>query len=217
MLNGDLPYDDANKEVVGIAFVRNPINRFISSYNFQRGASYRGGFARENDFDDFYTKALIDTADPMWRNGQTYVLGGSGTESGLAVISERIKKGRLVLLPTERFDESCLLLERLYPDDFKDCSYVARNVSKQHMPVSEQQKDAVAKFMDLDFKLCAMANQYLDTTLESLLPDGQARQRYLEDFHRRCKLKKRRNRLNYIATNPWGAAKVAVNKLMKLV
>ena len=76
MLSGDLPYNYESRAVVGIAFVRNPVDRFISSYNFQRGANYRGGIAKQESFDTFIKKALIDEDNPWWRNGQTFILGG---------------------------------------------------------------------------------------------------------------------------------------------
>ena len=166
MLSGDLPYEQKNREVIGVAFVRNPVNRFISSYNFQRGGQYRGGIAKDNDFDDFFSKALVEEDNPRWRNGQTFILGGSGTQAGYDRIAERVKNGQLILLPMERFDECCVLLERLFPEDFKDCSYTRFNVSRRVQSVSEKQRDAVAEYMDIDLKLLELANTYLDTTLD---------------------------------------------------
>jgi hypothetical protein len=64
MLSGDLPYDVNGTEVIGIAFVRDPVNRFISSYNFQKADSYRGGFAKGMNFNKFFVKALVDTVNP---------------------------------------------------------------------------------------------------------------------------------------------------------
>lgn len=213
MLNGELPYDDADKEVIGIAFVRNPVSRFISSYNFQRRATYRGGSAKEHDFEQFYKNALVNTNNLLWRNGQTHILGGSGTEDGLGKISERIERGQLIVLPTERFNESCILLERIFPDDFEDCSYVRLNTSKQHALVSEQQKNAIEAFMDVDNQLIELANQYLDSTLDSLFENMAMRKQYNKDFDSRCKRKKRKSRLNYIATHPWAAFGAALAKL----
>ena len=198
MLSGDLPYDVSGTEVIGIAFVRNPVNRFVSSYNSARGDNYQGGIAKDTNFDDFYVKALVDVVNPMWRNGQTFVLGGSGTETGLVRISERVRNGQIVLLPTERFDESCILLERLFPNDFKDCSYTRYNVSKRGEAITEYQRTAISQYMDIDFKLLTLANDYLDSTLDRLFPDPNERQQYIDNFRHRCKLKKRRQRVTYV-------------------
>ena len=196
MLSGELPWDVDDTEVVGIAFVRNPVNRFISSYTFQRGDTYRGGIAKANDFDAFCHKALVETDNPFWRNGQTYILGGSRTASGVAEIAERMRQGRMVVLPMERFDECCMVLERLFPDEFTDCSYTRRNVSRQKTILTDQQQAAIAQYMDLDIKLMALANDYLDTALDRLLPDAQTRGQYMDDFRRRCAKKQAPARLS---------------------
>jgi hypothetical protein len=215
MLSGDLPYDEVNKEVIGIAFVRNPVDRFISSYNMQRSEIYRGGIAKYHDFEAFYTKAIVNTIDPFWRNGQTYILGGSGTESGLAAISERVKSGQLLLLPTERFDDACVVLEKLYPNDFRDCSYTRYNASKQNEYISEQLRAAIAQYMDIDFKLLALANEYLDSTLKRVFADISENKRYLNAFQHRCKLKKQRKRVAYAVKNIKSTLKSVLKKSAK--
>jgi hypothetical protein len=199
MLSGELPYDTDVAKVIGVAFVRNPVDRFISSYNFQRGDKYRGGIAKDHNFDEFYKKAIVDTVNPMWRDGQTFVLGGSGTDDGMSLVSERVKNGQIILLPTERFDESCILLERLFPEDFKDCSYIRYNVSQRNEVISEHQRAAISQYMNTDFKLVTFANDYLDSTLDRLFPDLNERRQYVDDFRHRCKMKKRRKRLINLA------------------
>jgi hypothetical protein len=216
MLSGDLPYDMKNKEVFGIAFVRDPINRFISSYNMHRGETYRGGIAKDNDFDEFCTKALVNTDNPMWRNGQTFILGGSGSDAGLAIVSERISKGQLLLLPTERFDESCVLLERLFPSDFKDCSYSRYNVSKQNTPISEHQRATVAQYMESDFELIALAHEYLDSSMKRLFADMNDRQQYIDGFRKRCELEKQRKRIAYYSRAIKGAFMTVFQKVIHL-
>ena len=186
MLSGDLPYERDNEDVVGIAFVREPVSRFISSYNFQKGDAYLGGHAKTHAFEDFVRKALVDVDDPWWRNGQTFTLGGSRDEAGWSRIVQRVAKGQLILLPTERFDESCVLLERLFPDDFKDCRYTRMNVSQRRDVGFDMQRETIAKYMDQDSRLWAYANEYLDSKLAELLSDEVQRQEYLSDFRRRC-------------------------------
>ncbi|MBU4202148.1 MAG: aminotransferase class IV, partial [Candidatus Altiarchaeota archaeon] len=41
-------------------------------------------------------------------NGQTYILGGAADEPSLKIIEDRVKTGRLILLRSDRFDESCI-------------------------------------------------------------------------------------------------------------
>jgi hypothetical protein len=192
MLSGELPYDMDDTEVIGVSFVRDPVNRFVSSYSFQRGDTYRGGVAKKHNFDSFYKKVLMETGNPMWRNGQTYILGGERTEFGIDRISKRLANDQLVLLPTERFDESCMVLEKLFPENFKDCSYVTYNVSKKKTPITEQQRTAIAGCMDLDFSLHTLANDYLNSALDRFFPDLDVRRRRLDEFRHRCISKRRR-------------------------
>ena len=212
MLSENLPYDLNGMEVIGIAFIRNPVDRFVSSYNFQKADNYKGGFAQNTNFDDFLVKTLVDVVNPMWRNGQTFVLGGSGSETGLARISERLGQERIILLPIERYDESCILLERLFPDDFKDCSYIRYNVSKRAESISKHQRNAVSQYMDIDFKLLTSANDYLDSTMNRLFPDLNERQKYIDDFRYRCHLKKRRKHTIHRIKNICYAVKAGLIK-----
>lgn len=194
MLSGNLPYKVEDTEVFGVSLVRNPIDRFISSYHYMMGANYQGGFPKEMSFDEFYVQVLENEDNPMWRNGQTYILGGSRTEEGLANIRKRVERGQLILLVTERFDESCIALERLFPEDFKDCSYVCFNISSNRETISKSQRRAVSQYMDFDAKLLTIANEYLDATLDRLFPDSNERKQYLNDFRKRCQTKVRKKR-----------------------
>jgi predicted DNA-binding protein YlxM (UPF0122 family) len=217
MLNGDLPFEnDLEKEVVGIAFVRDPVDRFISSYHFQRGQNYRGGVAKEHDFDDFCKTALEDTFNPMWRNGQTYILGGKGDAEGLNKVNERIQQNNIILLPTERFDESCVLLEKLYPSDFTDCSYTRKNVSKKNTPITEEQRRRVAQWMETDLKLLELANQQLDLSLQRLFQSNSELNNYLSSFNRRCKIKKQRQRVSHLTRNLKTRIETTIGKLKKI-
>jgi hypothetical protein len=138
------------------------------------------------NFDDFYNRALKNENSPMWRNGQTYILGDSASEAALAKIEEQVQEGRLILLVTGRFEESCVVLERLFQDDFKDCSYIRYNVSPKKKTITESQRSAISQYMDLDINLLTLSNDYLDATLERLFPNLHERQQYVNDFVQRC-------------------------------
>ncbi|NIA30111.1 MAG: sulfotransferase family 2 domain-containing protein [Actinobacteria bacterium] len=199
MLSGDLPYDAEDAEVIGISFVRDPIDRFVSSYNYMMDDNYHGGYSKRIDFDELYTRTFVDVDNPWWRNGQAHIIGGNtAEEEALGKIRKNLENDRLILLVTERFDESCIVLERLFPDDFKDCSYIRYNVSAKKKNIAESQRKVVSKYMDLDTELLKLANNYLDAKLDRLYPDLDERQRYLKDFKKRCQTKRRRQ--SYIDT-----------------
>ena len=195
MLSGDLPYDFGDAEIIGISFVRDPIDRFVSSYNYMMADHYRGGYDKGIRFDEYYARTFIDVDNPWWRNGQTNILGAPfKREAALARIRENIKNGRLILLVTERFDESCILIERLFPKDFKDCSYIRFNESRKNKQIKELQRQAVLQYTSYDMEMHRIANQFLDSELNRLYPDLNERQIYLEDFRKRCKSKEKRHK-----------------------
>jgi hypothetical protein len=131
MLSGELPYEDKKHEIIGIAFIRDPVDRIISMFRHQINPSYKGGFAKQQNFNDFINDALVKGDSPLLGNGQTNILGGSADESGLEKIEDRIKAGHLILLKSDRFDESCILLEKLFPSDFTNCAYIRLTFQKQ--------------------------------------------------------------------------------------
>lgn len=196
MLSGDLPYDVEDIEVLGISFVRNPIDRFISSYHYMMDDNYRGGYSKGTSFDEIYASTFVNVDNPFWRNGQAHIIGGNTSEEdALPLIRKRLKTGHLILLVTERYDESCIVLERLFPADFKDCSYIRHNVSQKKKIVTDSQCKAVSQYVNLDTELLAIANDYLDETLDRLYPNLNEREQYLNDFRKRCHLKERKIRL----------------------
>jgi hypothetical protein len=216
MLSGDLPYNMEDTEVLGLAFIRNPVDRLISNYHFMMDSKYRGGFSKGMSFDEFYVRELKDD-NPWYRNGQTYVLGGSATEEGLAKIHERMQQGRLALLVTERFDESCIVLEHLFPEDFKDCSYIPYNISSKSRTISDEQRKAASRYMKLDSRLLMLANDWLDTTLDRLFPNGHNRQQYFEDFRRRCILKKRKQSIIRVGKTLDRNIKTVITKIFRFL
>ena len=213
MLSGDLPYDVEDTEVLGISFVRNPIDRFISSYQYMMDDNYSGGYSKRTSFDEIYARTFVNVDNPWWRNGQTHILGGNTSEEeALSLIRKRLETGRLILLVTERFDESCIVLERLFPADFKDCSYIRYNVSLKKKIATESQRKAVSQYMNLDTELLAIANDYLDATLDRLYPNLNERQKHLNDFRKRCHLKERNNRIINAAKSIERTVKKAILK-----
>jgi hypothetical protein len=216
MLSGDLPYNVEDTEVFGISFIRNPIDRFISSYHYMMADNYSGGYSKQTSFDEIYARTFVNADNPRWRNGQTHIISGNASEDkALSLIRKRLKTGRLILLVTERFDESCIVLERLFPADFKDCSYIRYNVSPKKRIVTESQRKAVSKYTNLDTELLAIANDYLDATLDRLYPNLNERQQYLNDFRKRCKLKERKNRLINAAKSIERISKRAIMKTLR--
>jgi hypothetical protein len=195
MISGNLPYDYPDATVVGIAFVRNPIKRFISSYHYMMDPNYRGGYPKDISFEDFFSRTFVDVDNPWWRNGQVNMLAPNAPEGqALIQIRERMDEGQLVLLVSERFDESCIVLERMFPDDFKDCSYIVANVSPKKKPVPKSELKPISEYVEQSMELFNMANDYLDAKLDLLFPDPDDRKKYMNEFKNRCRVKSRNNK-----------------------
>lgn len=107
------------------------------------------------------------------------------------------------------------MLECLFPDDFKDCSYIRYNVSTKKKIITESQRKAVSQYMNFDTELHEIANNYLDATLDRLYPDPNERQRYLKDFKKRCQAKRRRQSFIDTAKSFEHSIKKAVMKMIK--
>ena len=54
MLFGDLPYEFGDTEIAGISFVRDPIDRFVSRYNYVMAEHYPGGYDKGISFDEYF-------------------------------------------------------------------------------------------------------------------------------------------------------------------
>ena len=60
------------------------------------------------------------------------------------------------------------------------------NVSKRRDVGFDMQRETIARYMEMDSRLWAYANEFLDSKLAELIPDEVQRQEYLSDFRRRC-------------------------------
>ena len=195
MLSGELPYEDKKHEIIGIAFIRDPVDRIISMYRHQINPNYKGGFAKQQDLNDFIDNALVKGNNRLLRNGQTNILGGSADGSGLKKIEDRINKGHLILLRTDRFDESCILLEKLFPSDFTNCAYLRYNVSKNKINISIEQKEKIKKYMYYDYRLLKIAGNYMDSSLAKYFSEKSEIYSYIEDFEKRCRVLRNNKRI----------------------
>jgi hypothetical protein len=210
MLSGELPYEDKKHEIIGIAFIRDPVDRIISMFRHQINPSYKGGFAKQQNFNDFINDALVKGDSPLLGNGQTNILGGSADESGLEKIEDRIKAGHLILLKSDRFDESCILLEKLFPSDFTNCAYIRYNVSKTKQNVSPEQRAKIKKYMYYDFRLLKIAENYMDRSLAEYFSEKSEIDNYMKDFKKRCRVHKNKQRIYYLL-------KLIERKLYKII
>jgi len=185
-LSLDLPYENEHAQVFALSYVRDPVERFISRYFFHRHFEEVNCLAQRMSFREFASAELIDQMVHPQTNSQIYFLNGGKSFDDLTIIKKALDSGQAFLFPIERFDESCICLERLFPTFFTDMSYVRANVSKKDAEISEEDRQLVYRYLKLDDPIIALAQQFLDETLDRAFQSEDDRESALVEFKDRC-------------------------------
>jgi len=185
-LSLDLPWDHADANVQAISYVRDPVDRFISRYFFHRHFEEVNCIAQRMSFREFANAELVDQYVHPQTNSQIYFLNGGRGNHDMGVIDVALATGKAFLFPIERFDESCICMERLFPTIFSDLSYVRANVSKRDSKISQQERELVWRYLKDDQPVFDLANTFLDKTLARAFRSDDDRRASLEEFQERC-------------------------------
>jgi hypothetical protein len=195
MVSGDLPFED-HPDIKGITFVRDPVERILSNYKFQSSKRYKGGETKTKTLDEYLESAIYSKDEPYYRNGYAYQLCGARTAEAVDAYRRLVADGKMIPFIVERFDDACIILERLFPEDFKDCSYARQNISDKNKIDASAHREKLAGYMELDFEICKFANEYMDAQLAGLFEDEASLQTYRKAFASRCS--KRQKRAQFI-------------------
>ncbi len=91
------------------------------------------------------------------------------------------------MFPIDRFDESLIVLKKLYSKDFIDVSYRPTNVNKSKPQViPEEIKNRIEEMEKEDSKFYQLASTHLDATLKSTFQKDEL-EGYLRRHQRACK------------------------------
>ena len=182
----DLPYDSSFVNVRALSYVRDPVDRFISRYFFHRHFEEVNCIAQRMSFREFANAELVEQHVHPQTNSQIHFLTCGRSTEDLGLIENSLATGRAYLFPIERFDESCICLETLYPESFPDLSYVRTNVSKRDAKISDSERELVLRYLKIDQPVCDLAEDFLNKTLTTAFDSVEQRQAALADFKDRC-------------------------------
>jgi hypothetical protein len=193
-ISADLPYDRADLEVVGIAAVRDPVERILSWYSYNRNSHRYAQIEKHQDLGTYLDNAVREydyKADP-WRWCQIPDLVDVHGANGLARVAQLVEQRKLFLFPMQRFDEMMCVLERTWPEDFTDCAYAGReNRSTYDQALTAQIRQKLERLTALppiqeDIRLLELADREL-TRMIAARPDGaEGFGRHLHEFEARC-------------------------------
>jgi hypothetical protein len=185
-LSLDLPYSHETADVYALSYVRDPVERFISRYFFHRHFEEVNCIAQKMSFRDFANAELVEQYAHPQTNSQIHFLTCGKTKDDVSLIETALATGRAFLFPIERFDESCICLEKMFPESFPDLTYVRANVSKKDADVSAEDRELVLRYLKQDQAVCDLAESFLESTLNRLFPSAGEREETLAKFKERC-------------------------------
>lgn len=199
----DLPFDQPDAEVIGLGAVRDPIERILSWYSFNRNTHHYDLVEKHQELGTYleFLLAEYDFAADPWRLCQVPDLVDRPGAAGLERITELAARDRLVLFPMTRFDEMMCWLESRWPDDFADTTYGSReNISRYDQSAAG---GAIGKLLDrlrahpaleADLQLHELAHRELDRQVARLPGGTEAFAQVLARFESRQRRAERRER-----------------------
>lgn len=185
-LSLDLPFDSEHARVMALSYVRDPVERFVSRYFFHRHFEEVNCIAQRMSFREFANAELVEQDVDPQTNSQIYFLNGGRSYDDLTIVEQALATGQAFLFPIERFDESCICLERLFPTTFSDLSYVPTNVSKKDAVITDVDRELANRYLKKDYPVFEKAQEFLDQTLERAFHSDDDRASALAEFKDRC-------------------------------
>lgn len=212
-LSLDLPFGRTGREIVALCFVRDPVERLLSHYFYERNRTYeRRHFAhlRELSPEQFVERVLTEPREQYLLDYQHRYLATNVPDLDTDGIRALVDSGRLLPLPLERFDEALLVLQATFPDRFRDVRYVRQNESKKDRAFDPALRARVVERMPRDLALHALANSWLDAQIAQRFADRATFDSALAVHRGRC----RRHELFAVRPSAW--AKRVLGRLARL-
>jgi hypothetical protein len=202
-ISTDLPYGRTDLEVIAIASVRDPVERILSWYSYNRNSHRYAQVEKRQELGTYLENAIrsYDYVSDPWRWCQVPDLVDEHGEKGLSRIRDLAARDRLFLFPLRRFDEMMVFLERTWPEDFADCAYPGReNESRYDQPVTseiQRQKEELGTLppVAIDRRLVELAGSELTRRIAALPGGASQFADRMREFEARCERARARERI----------------------
>ena len=190
----NIPFDQFGN-LKAFSFVRDPIEKAISSYFFLKGRSSGTEWDLCHKFSiDYlvsnYSNSLLERPWLFDCSQIDFIVGNQ--KSNIDTVVSFTDSGVFHLFPLERFDDAMICLEKLYPEDFLDCSFGTKsNISTKDQEVTEKDIELIGQlpWIEQDRKLHEFSFQYVDGLLAKLFPSKADLELARSDFKDRCAVK----------------------------
>lgn len=182
---------DVVDDVIAFAFVRNPIELAISCYFDLRNRVSGSQHPTQHMEMDELTK--------QWKSSgfnQEFAYSVSqinwlypNITNKLGQLEKDLKLKRIHLFPSEKFDETMVCLEQIYPQYFSDCSYGIRsNVSVKDIDVEERHLNSINSlpWIQDDLELWRAGQSYLSQLQNDIFSSVDEQKKALENYRLRC-------------------------------
>jgi hypothetical protein len=162
-----LPYQQVNRRMIAIAFMRNPVDRFFSFYFHLRHFPGVDHPAKNYTLDK-YIDLMCDT-DKKPPASALHQMTGEDNQKGFNYIKNLIKNHHLYLLPTEYMDDGLFILQKDFPGYFKDITYRCENISKRDQEVTKAHRHKVRSlFSPYEWQVYELAHQFVNRNVQDL-------------------------------------------------
>jgi len=189
-LSLDLPYDFPQASIHALAFVREPVDRYVSRYFFHRHADIHCAAKTAADLRAFVEQELVQGHVEPHVRSQVRLLNQGRSDHDLTVIHQAIETGRAFLFPVENFDEAAVCLETLFPITFRDLSYVRVNQAERTHDVDPETLALMHQHLAADQPLYQLACQELERCIRQCFPHAWDFDVALRDFQARCAVRR---------------------------
>ena len=157
MFRAILPYQSTNRNIIAIAVIRNPVDRFFSYYFHMRHRFGVDCEEKEMKIEE-YIKFRINQVGGKPFKGYLNHFCGIENEEAFNYIKALIENKHLYIFSTYQMQEGFDYLKSEFPNDFTKTFFKQENISEKDQEVTDSMKQEIHKHVSpFDWKLLELA------------------------------------------------------------